>query len=78
METQLYKVFSGLAIDVNIVRKHLEQNGIKCFVANRHAGDGDSQWSVPTFDPNVDLEVEADNVEKAVKLIDVFLKTKAE
>ncbi|MBR4266914.1 MAG: DUF2007 domain-containing protein [Bacteroidales bacterium] len=78
METQLYKVFSGPAIDVNIIRKHLESNGIKCFVENRRGDENESKYSVSTFDPTVVLEVEAENVESAVQLIDTFLKTKAE
>ena len=78
METQLFKVFSGLAIDVNIIRKHLESNGIKCFVDNKHSDNENSKWSEPVFDPNVNLEVEPQNAETALKLIDVFLKTKAE
>ena len=78
MEAQLFKVFSGPAIDVNIIRKYLEQNNINCFVENHHGDETQSKWSLPTFDPNVVLEVEEDNVETAIKLIDSFLKTKAE
>ncbi|MCQ2253792.1 MAG: DUF2007 domain-containing protein [Bacteroidales bacterium] len=78
MEAQLYKVFSGLAIDVNIVKKHLEKNSIKCYVENRNGSDNKSEWSESGFDPYVDLKVEEDKVESAINLIEEFLNTKAE
>lgn len=77
METQLYKVFSGLAIDVSMVKKHLEKNGIKCYAQNRNGADN-SQWSAPGFDPYIDLQVEKDKVESAVTLIESFMNAKAE
>ena len=78
METQLFTVFSGLVVDANIIRKHLLANGIKCFVDNKHSVKTSSKWSVPVFDPTVSIEVEPQNAETAIRLIDVFLKTKAE
>ncbi len=78
METQFFQVFNGLPMDVNIVRKHLEKNGIKCFVSNKHIEEKKNKWSEPSFDPTVSLEVISSQAETALKLIDVFLKTKAE
>ena len=78
METQFFTVFNGLPMDVNFIRKHLEKNGIKCFVNNKHADNQKNKWSEPSFDPTVSIEVETQNAETALQLIDVFLKTKAE
>ncbi|MCQ2253636.1 MAG: DUF2007 domain-containing protein [Bacteroidales bacterium] len=77
MEEQLYKVFSGVAIDVSMVKKHLEQNGIKCYAENRNGADN-SQWSAPGFDPYIDLKVGENMVEKAIALIEKFMTAKAE
>jgi len=76
MEKELYTVFSGLAIDVNMVKKHLEKNGVRCCAENHKDSGTESKWSVPGFDPFLYLKVEKDMVEKAVGLIEEFMKEK--
>lgn len=74
MEKQLYTVFSGLAFDVNMIKKHLEKNGIKCYAENHKDSGTESRWSQPGFDPCLYLKVEADMVESAITLIENFNK----
>ena len=78
METQSVKVFSGLAIDVNLVKKLLQSNGIDCYAQNRNAGDNENGWAEQGFDPYVELFVVPDRADEATALIDKFLNTKAE
>ncbi|MBO7599387.1 MAG: DUF2007 domain-containing protein [Bacteroidales bacterium] len=77
MEKQYYKVFTGQAIDVKMVKNHLAQNGIKSFAENRSNSTG-VEWNKRDFDPFMELKVESTDLEKAVKLVDEFLNTKAE
>ena len=79
METLSEKVFSGLAIDVNLVKKLLQSNGIDCYAQNRNAGENENGWAEQGFDPYVELFVtQPDRAEEATALIDTFLNTKAE
>ncbi|MCQ2249639.1 MAG: hypothetical protein MJZ66_00875 [Bacteroidales bacterium] len=74
MEKELYTVYSGLAIDVSMVKKHLEKNGVRCYAENHKDSGTESEWSVPGFDPCLYLKVEKDMVEKAVGLIEKYMK----
>ena len=78
MEKQSVKVFSGLAIDVSMLKKHLINNGIDCYAQNRNAGDNENGWAEQGFDPYVELYVSPDRAEEATALIEQFLNTKAE
>ena len=78
METQSVKVFSGLAIDVNLVKKLLQSNGIDCYAQNRNAGENENGWAEQGFDPYVELLVTQDRADEATAIIDAFLNTKAE
>lgn len=78
METQSVKVFSGLAIDVNTVKKHLASQGIECYAENRNAGDNGNGWAEHGFDPYMELKVPKEQAQKAEELINEFLNTKAE
>ncbi len=79
MEKQSVMVFSGLAIDVNIVKKLLRNSGIDCYAQNRNAGDNENGWAEQGFDPYVELFVTSpDRADEATALIDKFLNTKAE
>ena len=79
MEKQSVMVFSGLAIDVNIVKKLLQNSGIDCYAQNRNAGDNENGWAEQGFDPYVELFVTSpDRADEATALIDKFLNTKAE
>ncbi|MBO4772072.1 MAG: DUF2007 domain-containing protein [Bacteroidales bacterium] len=79
METLSEKVFSGLAIDVNLVKKLLQSNGIDCYAQNRNAGENENGWAEQGFDPYVELFVTSqDRAEEATALIEQFLNTKAE
>ncbi len=78
METKSVKVFSGLAIDVNTVKKHLESKGINCYAENRNAGDNGNGWAETGFDPYVELFTTEDQAIKAKELVDELLNTKAE
>ncbi|MBP5683433.1 MAG: DUF2007 domain-containing protein [Bacteroidales bacterium] len=78
METQSEQVFSGLAIDVNLVKKLLQSNGIDCYARNRNAGENENGWAEQGFDPFVELYVAKDRADEATALIEKFLNTKAE
>jgi hypothetical protein len=79
METQSVIVFSGLAIDVNTIKKLLQNSGIDCFAQNRNAGDNENGWAEQGFDPYVELFVtQPDRADEATAIIDAFLNTKAE
>jgi hypothetical protein len=79
MEKQSVMIFSGLAIDVNIVKKLLQSNGIDCYAQNRNAGDNENGWAEQGFDPYVELFVTSpDRADEATALIEQFLNTKAE
>lgn len=79
METLSVKVFSGLAIDVNLVKKLLQSNGIDCYAQNRNAGENENGWAEQGFDPYVELFVTSpDRADEATALIEQFLNTKAE
>ena len=60
-----------------MVKNHLAQNGIKSFAENRSDSTG-VEWNKRDFDPFMELKVESADLEKAVKLVDEFLNTKAE
>ncbi|MBQ5575514.1 MAG: DUF2007 domain-containing protein [Bacteroidales bacterium] len=78
METQSVIVFSGLAIDVNMVKKLLQNSGIDCYAQNRNAGENENGWAEQGFDPYVELLVTQDRADEATAIIDKFLNTKAE
>jgi len=78
MEKQSVMVFSGLAIDVNIVKKLLRNSGIDCYAQNRNAGENENGWAEQGFDPYVELYVSQDRADEATALIEKFLNTKAE
>ena len=78
METQSVIVFSGLAIDVNMVKKLLQNSGIDCYAQNRNAGENENGWAEQGFDPYVELLVTQDRADEATAIIEKFLNTKAE
>ncbi len=78
MENQSVIVFSGLAIDVNMVMKLLQSHGIESYAKNRNAGDNENGWAEQGFDPYVELLVSPDRADEATALIENFLNTKAE
>ena len=78
METKSVIVFSGLAIDVNMVKKLLQSNGIESYAQNRNAGENENGWAEQGFDPFVELYVSKDRADEATALIENFLNTKAE
>jgi hypothetical protein len=78
METKSVKIFSGLAIDVSMLKKHLTNNGIDCYAQNRNAGENENGWAEQGFDPYVELYVSQDRADEATALIEKFLNTKAE
>lgn len=78
METQSVKIFSGLAIDVSMLKKHLTSNGIDCYAQNRNAGENETGWAEQGFDPYVELYVSTDRADEATALIEKYLNTKAE
>jgi len=78
METQYYKVFTGQAIDVKMVKNYLAQNGIKSFAENRSDASAGVEWNKREFDPYMELKVASSDLETAEKLVDEFLNTKAE
>ena len=79
MENQSVIVFSGLAIDVNMVMKLLQSHGIESYAKNRNAGDNENGWAEQGFDPYVELFVtQPDRADEATAIIDAFLNTKAE
>lgn len=72
------KIFSGLAIDVRLIKKYLESNGIKCYADNSNASANNSKWAGNGFDPCIDLMVDETQASKARQLVEEFLNTKAE
>jgi hypothetical protein len=78
MENQSVIVFSGLAIDVNMVMKLLQSHGIESYAKNRNAGDNENGCAEQGFDPYVELLVSPDRADEATALIENFLNTKAE
>ena len=58
--------------------RFLAQNGIKSFAENRSDASAGVEWNRREFDPFMELKVESAHLEKAVKLVDEFLNTKAE
>ncbi|MCQ2975195.1 MAG: DUF2007 domain-containing protein [Bacteroidales bacterium] len=77
METQYYKVFTGQAIDVKMVKNFLQKHNIKSFAENRNEVNS-NEWNEPTnFDPYMELMVAATDLEKSVKLVDEFMNSRA-
>jgi len=53
--------------EAHVVKTHLESEGIKCHLRN----EGIIEWVLPTTICNVELQVKEEDLEKAMKLIDV-------
>lgn len=70
---ELIRVFTGSTVDANMLKKHLQKIDVKAYVENNVA-EKISQWEQSSFNPNVDLKVEVQDVEKSLKFIEDFFK----
>lgn len=76
MTQKLYTVFKGKVADANFIKLFLEDNNIIPIIKNIVDSENNLSWEIKkSFSTDIEIQVEAKDVERAIKLIDDFQKS---
>ncbi len=70
------EIYSGSTVDAGFVKKHLDENGVVCFVENKHDSTITAGWTEIKSVIGSKVLVKPQDFEKAEKLIEAYLNSR--
>ncbi len=70
------EIYSGSTVDAGFVKKHLEENGVVCFVENKHDATITANWTEIKSVIGSSVLVKSNDFEKAENLVKQYLNSR--